>query len=236
LEGRFGFFECWLHGDFDASSVTHGLGERWSVPGIFFKPYPANHFTHSAIDAALALRGRGLSPEEVAHVIVGVAAPTVRTIGEPIEVKRRPATGYMAQFSGPYAVAAALFGGSGLGLGLDDFTDELAQDPLRRALMDKVDVVADERCSEIFPYQFPAILRIRTQDGRDLVEEVLVNRGGPQRPLTFGELAAKYRDNAQRLLPEASVIDLERQIARLDEIDDIGALLKPLRHLTTAKP
>ena len=236
LEGRFGFFRSWLHGEFDPASVTHGLGEQWSVPGIFFKPYPANHFTHAAIDAALALRARGLAPDNVARATIGVAAPTVRTIGEPIEVKRSPATGYMAQFSGPYAVAAALFGGSGLGLGLDDFTDELAQDPQRRALMEKIDVVVDDRCTDVFPHQFPAVLTVQTHDGRELVEEVLANRGGPQRPLTFGELATKYRHNAQRLLPDAVVAELERQVARLDEVTDIGSVLKPLRHLTIAAP
>ena len=47
LEGRFGFFEAWLHGQFFPDAVTDGLGEDWSVPGIFFKPYPANHFTHT---------------------------------------------------------------------------------------------------------------------------------------------------------------------------------------------
>ena len=67
--------------------------------------------------------------------MLGVPAPNLRTIGEPIEVKRAPETGYMAQFSGPYAVAVGLLGGSGLGAGLDDYTDELARDPRRRALM-----------------------------------------------------------------------------------------------------
>ena len=40
-------------------------GSEWAVPGIFFKPYPANHFTHAAIDAGLALRARGVAPESV---------------------------------------------------------------------------------------------------------------------------------------------------------------------------
>src|SRR5690606_10387738 len=111
LEGRFGFFQAWLHGRFDAAAITDGLGEQWAVPDIFFKPYPANHFTHAGIDAARALREQGLRPEEVKSLRLGVAAPTVRTIGEPIEVKRCPQTGYMAQFSGPYTVVAGLLGG-----------------------------------------------------------------------------------------------------------------------------
>ena len=113
LEGRFGFFEAWLHGAFDASAITKGLGDTWSVPGIFFKPYPANHFTHTAIDAATQLRVGGLRPDNVGSAVLGVAESTVRTIGQPLGVKQAPETGYMAQFSGPYAVVVGLLGGGG---------------------------------------------------------------------------------------------------------------------------
>lgn len=211
LEGRFGLFEAFLHGNFDAEAVADGLGERWELSGVFFKPYPANHFTHTAADAAFELRSRGLDPARVERVRVGVASATVRTIGQPIEVKRRPATGYQAQFSGPYVVAAALLGGSGLGLSLDDFTDELATDPQRRALMDRIDIEGDERCDAIYPYQFPAIVEVTTTDGSKMSSEVLANRGGSERPLSQEELALKFRSNvAQRLDPAVvdEVIDL----------------------------
>ena len=106
LEGRFGFFEAWLHGQFFPDAVTDGLGDDWSVPGIFFKPYPANHFTHTSIDAGRAFRERGVRPEDVASITIGAPTAVIRTIGQPIEVKRAPETGYQAQFSGPYAVTA----------------------------------------------------------------------------------------------------------------------------------
>lgn len=234
LEGRFGFFQAWLHGVFDATAITDGLGEAWAVPGIFFKPYPANHFTHAAIDAAISLREQGVCPDDIVSAELGVAAPTVRTIGEPLDMKQAPETGYMAQFSGPYAVAAGLIGGGGLGLALDDFTDELARDSERRALMSKVTVVANPKCTEIFPYQFPAVLRVRTTDGRELVEEVLVNRGGPQRPLSYDELATKFRDNAGGLLPAATLDAVQSRVGRLENEPDITALLEPLRRIRPA--
>ncbi|GAB3037636.1 MmgE/PrpD family protein [Parafrigoribacterium mesophilum] len=234
LEGRFGFFQAWLHGHFNPDELTQGLGTQWAVPGIFFKPYPANHFTHAAIDAALALRAQGLRPEDVESITVGVATSTVRTVGEPIEVKRAPTTGYMAQFSAPFVVAAALIGGRGLGLGLDDFTDATATEPAHRALMGKVSVAADAECDEIFPQQFPAVLRVRTTDGRDLVERVLSNRGGPQRPLSFEELGTKFRDNASRVLDADSVDRVRHGVARLEDLGDLTALLEPLGHLPPA--
>ncbi|MBB3043244.1 MmgE/PrpD family protein [Nocardioides soli] len=228
LEGRFGFFEAWLHGQADLAAVTEGLGESWSVPGIFFKPYPANHFTHAAVDAAAALRLAGVTPDQVERLVLGVPAPNLRTIGEPIEVKRRPETGYMAQFSGPYAVAVGLYGGGGLGSALDDYTDRLAHDPDRRALMDKVEVVADDECTAIFPRQFPAVLTARLHDGREIVEKVLTTRGGPARPLSLAELGTKFRDNASRVLPAARVEAVAADCAALDQRSDLTAVLAPL--------
>jgi 2-methylcitrate dehydratase PrpD len=235
LEGRFGFFQAWLDGKFDAGAISDGLGERWLTADIVFKPYPANHFTHTAIDAAIAIRDRGVNPDDIDGVTLGVAEPTVRTIGEPIEVKRRPDTGYMAQFSGPYVVAAALLGGGGLGLGLGDFTDELARDRRRRALMAKVSVVADERCTAVFPHQFPSVLRVRLDDGSEIVEEVMVNRGGPARPLSPGDVSIKFEDNVRGRLPATTIRELEQLTGRIEDLHTVEELLRPLaRGLTLA--
>ena len=200
LEGRFGFFHATLRDRWSSTPLLDGLGEQWCAPSIFYKPYPANHFTHAGIDAAMELRAAGLRPEDVESIRLGVASATVRTIGEPIETKRTPPTGYSAQFSGPYTVAAALFGGGGLGLGLGDFSDELVVDPARRALMARVSVEGDERCDRVYPHQFPAVLTVRTVDGRTLEAAVMTNRGGPQRPLGPAELRRKFEDNVDGLV------------------------------------
>ncbi|SEG54953.1 2-methylcitrate dehydratase PrpD [Nonomuraea solani] len=226
LEGRFGFFEAFLHGRYAADEITRNLGTEWAVPGIFFKPYPANHFTHAAIDAAMGLREQGLDPARVESLTLGVPTPVIRTIGQPIEAKRAPETGYQAQFSGPYAVVAGLLGGGGLGVGLGDFTDDLARDPVRRELMAKVDVVPDDRATEIFPHQFPAVLRARDLDGREWTQEVLANRGGPARPLSAAELALKFRDNTAGRLSDATADAVTDRVARLDELAGLGELLR----------
>ena len=123
LEGRFGFFEAFARSEVNTGAVLDELGTHWEVPGIFFKPYPANHFTHTVVDAASALAATGVQPDEVESIVVGVPTQVVRTIGEPIEVKRTPTTAYQAQFSGPYAVQLGMLGGHGLGAGPQDYTD-----------------------------------------------------------------------------------------------------------------
>ncbi|MGE0453147.1 MAG: MmgE/PrpD family protein [Vicinamibacteria bacterium] len=216
LEGRFGFYQAFCGGQFDERELTDGLGERFALPGVFYKPYPANHFTHAGIDAAVRLRGR-VRPQDVAEIALGVATPTLRTIAEPREQKIRPQSGYHAQFSGPFTVAAALIGGGGLGVALSDFSDENARDPRYLELAAKVTPYAEPECDAIFPNQFPAVLRVRTHDGRELVEKVLENRGGPGNPLSPEELTLKFLDNARRALPFAKAEELARVI--LDPAD-----------------
>ena len=193
LEGRFGFFEAWLHGQFDADAVTDGLGRRRGRcrASSSSPTRPTTSRTPSIDAAAGAARARGRPRRRRVGRRSASPPRSIRTIGEPIEVKRAPETGYQAQFSGPYAVAAGLLGGGGLGVGLDDFTDELAQDPQRRALMAKVDVVADDAVRRDLPAPVPgrAHAAHRTT-GDELVEEVLTNRGGPGRPLSSTSSAA----------------------------------------------
>jgi 2-methylcitrate dehydratase PrpD len=226
LEGRFGLFTAFLGEHAQPDAVVAGLGETWEVPRIFVKPYPANHFTHTIVDAAAALARAGLRPDEVAEVEVGVPSAIVRTVGEPIEVKRAPETTYEAQFSAPYAVSVGLFGGRGIGAELADYDEELARDPSRRALMATVRVVADARCDEVYPHQFPAVVRVVTIDGRHLEERVLANLGSPERPLTVDQLGRKFVGNATRVLTEDRALDLLWRIRALPTEPDVDGVLR----------
>jgi 2-methylcitrate dehydratase PrpD len=202
LEGRFGFYQAFCGGVSDMNELTGGLGERWCLPEIFYKPYPANHFTHAGIDAAMRLRSQ-VEIGDIAQIDLGVPTPTVRTIGEPAALKARPQSGYHAQFSGPFTVAAALLGGGGLGLALDDFTDAQVRDARYLDLAAKVRVHGHPDCDAIFPNQFPAVLAIHTRAGLVYEARVMANRGGPQNPLSVDELTVKFMSNATRVMDAA---------------------------------
>ena len=216
FEGRFGFYQAFCEGRFFPAEITQGLGSEWCIPNIFYKPYPANHFTHAGIDAALKIRQR-IAIEDIAAIELGVASPTLRTIAEPREQKIRPQSGYHAQFSGPFTVATALLGGGGLGVWLDDFTDAHVRDPRYLDLAAKVQVVANAECDAIFPNQFPAVLQVRTHSGAMLEEKVLANRGGPDNPLSADELQLKFSVNAGRRLGADAVQSLLAAITQLEQ-------------------
>ena len=226
FEGRFGFLRAYLDDRADVGALTRGLGEEWELTRTFFKPYPANHFTHAGIDAAISLREEGLDIEEVEEIELGVATAVLRTIAQPEEEKARPETGYAAQFSGPFTVATALAGGGGLGVSLDDFTDEAVKDPVKLDLASRVRCTADAECDRIFPNQFPAVLRVRLKSGEAREARISHNRGGPENPLSDEELEVKFRANAGTALPAERVEELRSALEALGEADTVGDVVR----------
>lgn len=229
LEGRFGFFQAFCGDQADPGVVVSELGVNWHSDSLHVKPYPCNHFTHAGIDAALELRRRGVQPGQIESLELGVPSPVLRTIGEPAADKAVPATGYAAQFSGPYTVAAALAGGGGLGLYMEDFTDDAVKRPEVLALAARVTCVAAPECTAVFPHQFPARLTARLRDGSTVTAVFLTNRGGPHRPLTDDEVDLKFmlntghaygRDSANRLAAEI------RGLSTTASARSVGALLR----------
>ncbi|MBU3068117.1 MmgE/PrpD family protein [Nocardia sp. NEAU-G5] len=229
LEGRFGFLTAFCGDRADANRITDDLGRRWEVRRLFVKPYPCNHFTHAGIDAALRLRAKGVVPESITALTLGVPAPVVHTIGEPREAKIAPISGYHGAFSGPFTVAAALLGGGGLGVSHADFTDSAVRAADRLALARKVRVIADAECTSIFPHQFPAVLTAELADGSSYVERVRANRGGPDNPLTPAELVTKFRANARRTLTSGQADHVAELTTELPTAPDIGTLTAILR-------
>jgi 2-methylcitrate dehydratase PrpD len=242
LEGRFGFFQAFCGDRFDAHAVvaatTEGLGEHWELSRLFIKPYPCNHFTHAGVDAAMRLRARGVDPQRIARLTLGVPEPVLRTIAEPADEKARPRSGYHAAFSGPYTVAAGLLAqpedpGHGLGVFHQDFTDEAAADPARLALAARVTCVADEECTAVFPYQFPAVLTAELTDGTTVTERVMVNRGSPENPLDAAELTTKFFANALGAGDERTVKALADAVWHIAAAPDTAELTRALSAAAT---
>ena len=205
-----------------------GLGSRWETAGLLYKAYPANHFTHTAVDAALTVRARGVDVDEIERVRLAVATPTLRTIAEPREEKVRPRSGYHAQFSGPFVVATALTGGGGLGVYLDDFTDERARDPRLLALAERVDCVSDPECDARYPQALPAILSVQLRSG-----ETVVARALDDRRLTRDEVSEKFGLNARRAVAAPLADAIRLRIERLHDTDDLRTLWEGLCASTT---
>lgn len=224
LEGRFGLYRTFL-GQAPDLSPFDTLGTTWETLAVGFKPYPCCHYLHAYLDCALALRtAHGLTPDAIEGVECLVAAGEVPIVCEPVGAKRRPRTSYDAQFSLPFAVAAALVDGA---IGLDTFAAERLGDARVLALAARVAhrVDPDSR----FPDGFPGWVRIRLAGGRTLEAREPDGRGGPRRPLPASAIVEKFRANAARVLPAERAGAVERAALGLDTLGDVGDLMRLCR-------
>ena len=190
--GRFGLYNLYAAGGLAKQNLalaTAGLGEVWELANTSIKPYPVCHFTHASIDAALLLRERGLHADDVASITALVPEQVIPIVCEPQSNKRRPANTYDAQFSVPFLVGAALVRGR---LTFEELDDIAAPDIL--AVSERVGHAVDPDTP--FPRAYSGELIVTTNDGRILRQREEVNRGAPDRPLSSGDIIAKYRGNA----------------------------------------
>ena len=122
LEGERGFCRA-ASESFDLKRLTAGLGRRFKICEVSFKPYASCRHTHPAIEAALTLKAKyGLTARDVVKVRVGTFSTALKIAGNP-----KPKTPFAAKFSIQYCVAAALVYGR---VWLEEFSEQALRNPL----------------------------------------------------------------------------------------------------------
>jgi len=149
-----------------------------------------------------------------------VPAGEIPIVCEPRAVKVAPRTTYEAQFSLPFAVAAAFLDGR---VGLGTFTPERLSDDRVLALAARVAHVVDPESP--FPNGFPGWVRVRLADGRVLEAREPDGRGSLARPLPPNAIVEKFRDNAGRALSAEAVDALERAVLALEGAPDMRKVI-----------
>jgi 2-methylcitrate dehydratase PrpD len=226
FEGKFGLYHAFLgaeKGEIDLESQLADLGTRWETLRIAYKPYPACHFMHGAVGATAEAAAGGLSPDDVEEIVVRVPAAGVDLVLEPEAAKLAPRTTYEAKFSLQYSAAAMLVHGR---CGVSTYAEDAIRDPRVLELARRVRYEVKDYPT--YPAAFPGGVQITMRDGRTLEADLPHQRGGPENPMTAGEVREKYRENAGLALDEDAVEALEEAILALDEQDDLPSALAPL--------
>jgi len=136
LEGQQGFFEVFKGAINEDIVALLGLG--WDVQNLLQKYHASCHATHSPLEAALTLVDDKRIPlNRIGKICVFVSKLSIDAAG-----KMNPETGLEGKFSIPYCVANALIRRE---TGTRAFTNEKVNDPEVRPLMDKVEVILDEK-------------------------------------------------------------------------------------------
>ncbi len=195
-----------LGGEADPARLTQGLGSSWAILEGYTKVYACCQHLHSAVEAALELRGHFSSQDKLR----GIKAITVDThaLALPL-VNPRPHTTLAAKFSMSHAMAAALATGSG---GADAFAAATLHDPLLAELRSRVSVKPYAPVPPP-PNDRPARVTVELAGGERLSRECLSAAGGPDRPLPPETVMRKLQALAAPAYP--AVVPVFESLMRL---------------------
>lgn len=225
LEGRAGLYNVHFNGLYRRESLTKELGKTFEGTNVDFKPWPSCGHTMNHIQAALQVMKRNsLRASEIAQIIPVVGEQT-RALCEPLELRQRPMSSLDAKWSIPWTMACAILRGN---VTLNDFTPDGIKDASTIELAHKITPEFQPQQSSDSYKVPPGIVQIKTNDGRIFSERTDYWHGSHQDPMSMDELASKFQDCA-RVLPKKKVHRIIDLVSNLEEIDDIGQLVKAVQ-------
>ena len=230
LEHAPGFLAAFSYGGRIDTARPSAVGVDWQICGgnrISVKQYPTCYCTHRAIDGMFDLvRAHAIRSADVERIAVSVSRRNAVILRN-----HAPRTALEAKFSIEFAVVAPTLASR---MGLAELSDDFVLRPDVQALMQRVEVVADDRDNPERPgYAANDRVEVFLRDGRHLDSGPIAHaRGDHEHPLSNEALWAKFDDclasagmraDAERLF--AGLMNLDR----IDRVADLMALMNPTR-------
>jgi 2-methylcitrate dehydratase PrpD len=221
LDGPWGFYAV-QGGGVSAEKVVQGFGKTWSIiePGVSIKPYPCGVLTHPTIDLMLKLVvDHDVRPQDIEAVTVYAGTNILKPIRYPIAANH-----LQAKFSLPAALAMIALARQA---GKQEFSDQFVGSEPMQAMQRKITTEFDPEIEKMGFDKMRSRIAVRLKDGRAVegwADERY--RGGPDNPLTDGELENKARSCCDGVLDEKAqsfLIDAAWGIARSK---DAGKLME----------
>ncbi len=208
--------------DWKLNLLTDGLGDSWRITQCGMKAFPTEALTHTPISAVLALvKENDLKPGDVARVQIRTTARGADILSDPS--KYDPHTKETADHSLPYVVAAAI---AERQVTPAQFTTGKIMDPVIRAQLNKIVVVADSDIEKLFPALQRVIVTIRATDGREFTRQLDYPKGDPRNPLTDKEVEEKFEALAEPVMPAAARRRAMDAIWNLEKQNSVSDLMK----------
>jgi 2-methylcitrate dehydratase PrpD len=180
-------------------AATDGLGDKWEILDLAYKPYPCGVVVHSVIDACLDITAKhAFGANDIARVDLRVNPLCLQLCNRP-----QPAIRAQAMVSFQHWTATTL---THKEAGLPQVTDAMVHDAGIAALRAKVMATADAQVGREETYA-----KITLKDGRVLEGHCQHALSTPQNPMTDKHIADKTRlqmeiafgkDKAQRVADE----------------------------------
>ena len=203
-------------GQWDASQLLEGLGERFMVMELYFKLYACCAFIHPGLDGILELLDQNsLLADDVAAVTFRFPSLGYRVIDA------NPLRSHCAQ----YVIALAAYRGS---VDFYDILNDQRTDWKIRDLEQRITVLGDTALDQDYPHHYRTIVELRTKSGQTYGGDITFPKGSPENPLTASELDRKIERVTSGLLSGEHLQRIKWMIGDLERVENIADLCKSL--------
>ena len=219
LEAERGFFHS-FGGTFDPGAIMDRLGKPWTFvsPGISLKPYPSGSLSHPAMtELARLISANNIQGTEVEKVDIGANHNMTTTL-----LHHQPKTGLEAKFSMEFCLAILLLRGKA---GLGEFSDQVVQRADVQDMIRRVTFYVDPEAEKAGYDKMTSLLKLHLKDGRVVSGRADFGKGSPANPMTFEEVAVKFRGCAEYAeWPKAKAEKIIAFVKTLESIPDVSTL------------
>src|SRR5271170_6306272 len=230
VDGKEGLTHC-FGPSWKLNLLTDALGESWRITQCGMKAFPTEALTHTPISAVLDIvKSNDLKPEQVEKVQIRSLARAADILSDPS--KYDPQSKETADHSLPYVIAAAIAERQVTPV---QFEMKKIMDPIIRAQLKKVEVVADPEIEEVFPALQRVIVNLTTTDGRTFTKQLDYPKGDPRNPLSDQEVEEKFATLAEGVLSQNAQKKLKEAIWNLEEIGSVSKLMALMKADVRAK-
>jgi 2-methylcitrate dehydratase PrpD len=219
LEAQRGFFRA-AAGTYDPAAISRKLGKPWTFadPGVSIKPYPSGALAHPGMTELLKLmKEHKFRAQDVERLDVGTNRNVPNTL-----IYHTPKTGLQGKFSVEFCMATLLLYGKA---GLTEFTDEVVNRPEVQSMMQRVHLSVHPEAEKAGYNRLTTILDVTLKDGRKLSGRTDWAKGSPKVPMSYDEVADKFRDCADfAKWPSEKSKRIVEMVSKLETVADVKTL------------
>lgn len=219
LEGKHGYGELVAGGLVD--EVLRRRSGDFQVLKSCIKAWPCFFLGQAPVAAALRIRGRGIAPQEIKKITVGLGN---MAYNNQQRFSKEISTREDADHSIPYCVASALIRGD---LRVEHF-ENFSQYPEVLELAGKVRLERDDRIAALHPQSIGASVEVELAGGRVEREVIVDPPGHAQNPLGEEELRKKFLALAGNVLGRDRATEAAEIVLHLEELPNLEALTASL--------
>ncbi len=224
IEGKEGFQHVIHNVELKPEILLDGLGDKFLITDCSYKAFPTEALTHQPISAVLnVMQKNDLAAEDLEQIHIQTTTRGADILSDPS--KYDPTTKETADHSLPYCIAAAAADG---GVWPTSFEEDRLFDPRIRALLPKIEVVANAEIDSLFPKVKRAVATLTTAGGQAFSETVDHAKGSPQNPMSDDEVIAKFRANAAGVMSAARQDAIIETTWGLESVGDMGEYMQLL--------